>query len=44
MHKTKYVIEKEIHKLMWDLEMLTDLLISAKRPNLVLNKITGTCH
>ena len=36
MHNSKSVFDNEIHKLLWDFEIQTDLLISAKRPDLVI--------
>ena len=41
MHNPKSVPENEIHELLWDFEIQTDHLISARRPDLekVLKKI-----
>ena len=32
------VLEKDAHKLLWDFEVHTDHLISARRPDLIINK------
>ena len=43
MHNPKYDMKNETHKLLWDFEIQTDHLISARRPNLVLvNKKKAT--
>ena len=36
MHNPESVLEKETHKFLWDFEIQTDYLISARRPNLVI--------
>ena len=36
MHKPESVREKEAHKILWDFEIETDLLIPARRPDLQL--------
>ena len=38
MHNPESVLENEMHKLFWDLEIQTDHLISARRPDLVIVK------
>ena len=38
MHKPESVLENKIHKNLWDFEIKTDHLISARRPDLVLIK------
>ena len=35
-YKPKYILENEIHKLLWDFEIQTDHLISARQPNLII--------
>ena len=41
MHNTESVRENETHKLLWDFEMQTDHLISARRPAfIIINKKT----
>ena len=45
MHKPESVLENETQQLLWDLEIQTDPLISARRPDLVIvNKIKKTCE
>ena len=37
-------LENDTHKLLWDFDVQTDHLISARRPNLILiNKKKGIC-
>ena len=36
IHKTKSILENEMHKILWDFEIQTDLLIPTGRPGLVL--------
>ena len=36
LHNPASVLENETHKLLWDFEIQTDHLISAKRPDLVI--------
>ena len=36
MHNSESVLEKETYKLLWDFDIQTDRLISAKRPDLVI--------
>ena len=44
MHNPAPVIEKDTHKLLWDFDIHTDHLISARRPDLIiLNKKKRTC-
>ena len=38
MHNTESVQENEAHKILWGFEKQTDHLISAKRPDLVIDK------
>ena len=39
MHNTASILENDIHKLLWDFDIQTDRLISARRPHLiVINK------
>ena len=38
MHKPEAVLENETHKLPWYLEIKTDHLLSARRPDLVIVK------
>ena len=39
MHNSAFVPENETHKLLWDFEIQTDHLISARRPDLmIINK------
>ena len=45
MHNLESVLENEMHKLLWDFEIQTDHLISARRPGLVIiNKKKRTCR
>ena len=36
MHSPAYVLENDIHKLVWDFDIQTDHLISARRPDLII--------
>ena len=36
MHNLESILENERQKLLWDFEMKTDHLISARRPNVVI--------
>ncbi len=36
MHNSAPVLEKDTHKLLWDFDIQTDLLISARRPDLII--------
>ena len=39
MHNPESVLENETHKFLWDFELQTDHLISARQPNqLIVNK------
>ena len=38
MHSQAPVIENDTHKLVWDFDIHTDHLISAKRPDLIINQ------
>ena len=38
MHNSEFVRENETHRFLWDFEIQTDHLISARRPNLVIVK------
>ena len=38
MHNPAYVPENEMHELLWDFEIQTDRLISARQPDLVIIK------
>ncbi len=41
MHNPAVVLEKDTHKLLWDFDIQTDDLISARRPDLIIiNKKT----
>ena len=45
IHNPESVPENEMHKVLWDFQILTDHLISARRPNLVtVNKKKKTCR
>ena len=45
MHKPKSVLKNETHKLLWDFEIQTDHLISARRTDiLIVNKKKRTCR
>ncbi len=45
MHNSEYVLENETHKLLWDFEIQTDHIISARRPDLIIiNKKERTCR
>ena len=44
MHKAAAVLENETHKLLWDFDIQTSHLISARRPDLnVINNNKRTC-
>ena len=44
MQKPESVLENEAHKLLWDFEIQSDYLISARRPNLIIiNEKERTC-
>ena len=44
MHNPASVIENNTHKLLWDFDIQTDYLISARRPDLIIiNKKKRTC-
>ena len=43
MHKLEYVLENETHKLLWDFDIQTDHLNSARRQELI-NKKERTCR
>ena len=36
MHKLESVLENEMHKILWNFEIEIDLLISTRRPDLVI--------
>ena len=36
IHNPAPVLENDIHKLLWDFDIQTDLLISARRPDLII--------
>ena len=36
MHNPESILENEMHKLLWNFEIQTDHLISARRPDLVI--------
>ena len=38
MHNPAAVLENDTHKLLWDFDIHTDHLISARRPNLIMTK------
>ena len=38
MHNLAPVVENDTHKLLWDFDIHTDHLISARRPDLIINK------
>ena len=45
MHNAEYVLENDTHKLLWNFEIQTDHLISARRPDLVIiNKKERACR
>ncbi len=45
MDNPESVLENERHKLLWDFEIQTDHLISARRPNfIIINKKERTCR
>ena len=43
MHNAAPVLEKDTHKLLWDFDIQTDHLISARRPHLIIIKKKKTC-
>ena len=44
MHNPAPVLENDTHKLLWDFDIHTDHLISARRPDLIIiNKQKKTC-
>ena len=44
MHNPAPVLENDTHKLLWDFDIHTNHLISARRPDLIIiNKKKGTC-
>ena len=46
MHNPASVREDKTHKLLWDLDVLTNHLISARRPDIIItnpSKNKGTC-
>ena len=44
MHNPISVLENDRHKLLWDFDIQTDHLISARQPDLmIMDKITRTC-
>ena len=44
MHNPAPVLENNTHKLLWDFDIHTDRLISARRPDLIIiNKKKRTC-
>ena len=39
MYKPEFVLENETHKILWDFELQTDHLVSARKPNQeIINK------
>ena len=45
MHNSESILENEMHKFLWDFKIQTDLLISAKRPDLIIiNQKKRTCR
>ena len=36
MHNPEYNLENEMHKFIWDFQIKTDYLISARQPDLVI--------
>ena len=45
MHNPEFIVENEMDKLLWDFEMQTGHLISARRPDLLIaNKPPQTCR
>ena len=38
MYNSAFVLENDIHKLLWDFDIQTDHLISARRPDLIITK------
>ena len=44
MHNPASVLENDTHRILWDFDIHTDHLISARRPDLIIiNKIKRTC-
>ena len=43
MYKPESVLENEMHKTLWDIEVQTNHLISARRPDLVIVQKKRTC-
>ena len=45
MHNPASVLENDTHKLLWDFDIQTDYLISARRPDLIIinNNKKKTC-
>ena len=43
MHNPATVLENNTHKLLWDFDIHTDDLISARRPDLILINKKRTC-
>ena len=37
-HKLEFVLENEMHKVLWDFEIQTDHLIPGRRPDLIIIK------
>ena len=45
MHNLASILENVTHKLLWDIDIQTDLLISARKPNLIIiNKKKENLH
>ena len=49
MHNPAPVLENDTHKLLWDFDIQTDHLISARRPELIINNgvmviVVGSGH
>ncbi len=45
MHNPESVLDNETHKFLWDIEIQTDHLISARRPDfIIINKKQRTCR
>ena len=43
MHNPTPVLENDSHKLLWDINIQTDHLIPARRPDLIINKKKRIC-
>ena len=43
MHNPAGVLENDTHKFLWDFDLQTDHLISARRTDLIVIKRKGTC-